>query len=135
MSLGVVYRFTQLDDVFRIPLVPYGRAGLSYYYWWISKPGGGLSEAPTDGCPDVESGDCEGDRARGGSLGWQATAGLAIRAERIDPGAEMALRNELGIEHAGLVFEFTYAKVDGFGADDKLAVGDATFFGGINFEF
>ena len=135
MSLGVVYRFTQLDDLFRIPLVPYGRAGLSYYYWWISKPGGGLSEVPTDSCPDVENGDCEGDRARGGSLGWQATAGLAIRAERIDPGAEQSLRNELGIEHAGLVFEFTYAKVDGFGADDKLAVGDATFFGGINFEF
>jgi hypothetical protein len=45
------------------------------------------------------------------------------------------LRNETGVEHAGLVFEFTYAKVDGFGASDKLSVGDATFFGGINFEF
>ena len=134
-SIGAVYRFTELDDRWRIPVVPFGRAGLSYYYWWVSKPGGGVAETPTGDCPDTEADDCEGDRARGGSFGWQATAGLAIRAERIDPDAEVSLRTELGIEHAGLVFEFTYAKVDGFGSGDKLAVGDATFFGGINFEF
>jgi hypothetical protein len=134
-SLGVVYRYTQLDDQLRIPLVPYARAGLSYYVWWVTKPGGGVAETPTDDCPDISTGDCEGDRALGGSLGWQASVGLAIRAERIDPEAEIGLRSELGIEHAGLVFEFTYAKVDGFGSSDKLAVGDATWFGGINFEF
>jgi hypothetical protein len=134
-SLGVVYRYTQLDDKLRVPIVPYGRLGLSYYTWWITGPSGDTAEAPTDDCPDIEDGDCEGDRARGGSLGWQATAGIAIRAERIDPDAEVSLRTELGIEHAGLVFEFTYAKVDGFGASKKMAVGDATFFGGINFEF
>jgi hypothetical protein len=79
--------------------------------------------------------DCEGEPGRGGSLGWQATVGLAIRAERIDPDAEQSLRNELGIEHAGLIFEYTYAVVDGFGSDEKLSVGDATWFGGLNFEF
>ena len=46
-----------------------------------------------------------------------------------------ARSTELGIEHAGLVAEMTYASVDGFGADDKLAVGDVTWFGGIHFEF
>jgi MYXO-CTERM domain-containing protein len=121
-SLGVVYRYTQLDDALGIPIVPYGRAGLSYYYWWVSRPSGGVAIV-------------DGDKGRGGSLGWQATGGLAIRAERLDPDAEISLRNELGIDHAGLVFEFTYAKVDGFGTDTKLSVGDATFFGGINFEF
>lgn len=132
-SLGVVYRFTEIDDRFRIPLVPYGRVGLSYYYWWITRPSGGTAEAPTPDCPDLEG--CEGEPGRGGSLGWQATAGIAVRAERIDPGAEQSLRNELGIEHAGLIFEYTYAVVDGFGSDEKLSVGDATWFGGINFEF
>ena len=131
-SLGVVYRFTELDDRLRIPLVPYARAGLSYYYWWVTKPGGDTASVPTADCPD--GGDCDGDPGRGGSLGWQATAGIALRAERVDPDAEAGLR-ELGIEHAGLVFEFTYAVVDGFGSDQKLSVGDATWFGGINFEF
>lgn len=132
-SLGVVYRFTELDDRFRVPLVPYGRLGLSYYYWWITRPSGGTAEVPTPDCPDLQ--DCEGDSGRGGSLGWQATVGVAIRAERIDPDAEQSLRNELGIEHAGLVVEYTYAVVDGFGSDEKLSVGDATWFGGLNFEF
>ena len=61
-----------------------------------------------------------------GSLGWQGAVGLAIRAERVDPDAEIALRTELGIEHAGLVLELAYAKVDGFGSNEKLAVGDLT---------
>lgn len=135
MTAGAVYRFTQLDDSYRVPLVPYGRLGLSYYYWSVTRPGGDLAEIPTSNCPDIESGDCEGDVARGGSWGWQGTVGLALRAERIDPDAEVALRTELGIEHAGFLFEATYAKVDGFGSDKKLALGDLTWFGGINFEF
>ena len=134
MSLGVVYRFTQLDDRLRVPVIPYARAGLSYYYWWITAPSGDVAEVPTMDCPDLGE-DCDGDKARGGSLGWQATAGLAFRLERLDPDAEVALRTELGIEHAGLFVEGTVARVDGFGSEEKLSVGDVTWFGGINFEF
>lgn len=133
MSLGVVYRYTQLDDRFHALVVPYGRIGLSYYLWWVTAPSGDIAQVPTDDCPDLDG--CSGDRARGGSLGWQASAGLALRLERIDPDTEVALRTELGIEHAGFMVEVTYAAVDGFGSDRKLAVGDATWFGGINFEF
>ncbi len=133
MSLGVVYRYTQLDDLYHIMVVPYARVGLSYYVWWVTGPGGSIAEVPTDDCPDLDG--CTGDRALGASLGWQASGGLAVRLERIDPDAEVALRTELGIEHAGFVFEGTYAKVDGFGSDKKLSVGDTTWFGGINFEF
>jgi hypothetical protein len=133
-SLGVVYRLTELDDRFRVPLVPYGRIGLSYYYWWVTGPGGSIAEVPTMDCPDL-SADCDGDKARGGSLGWQASAGLAVRLERLDPDAEVALRTELGIEHAGLAVEITYAVVNGFGSGERLRLGDATWFGGIFFEF
>lgn len=133
MSLGVVYRYTQLDDLYHIMVVPYGRVGLSYYYWWVTSPSGGIAQVPTADCPDLDG--CSGNKARGGSLGWQATGGLAVRLERIDSDAEVALRTELGIEHAGFMIEATYAKVDGFGSDKKLSVGDTTWFGGINFEF
>src|SRR5690606_22056916 len=108
-SLGVVYRFTELDDRFRIPVVPYGTAGLSYYLWWITQPDGSIAEAPTMDCPDP--GDpalnCDGNRALGSSLGWQVSLGLALRAERIDPQAAQSLSNEYGIEHAGLYAELT----------------------------
>jgi hypothetical protein len=134
MSLGLVYRFTWLDDLYHTVVVPYGRVGLSYYVWWVTGPSGSIAEVPTTDCPDLAE-DCTGDRALGASWGWQASAGLAFRLERLDRDAEVALRTELGIEHAGLVVEATWANVDGFGSEKKLSVGDTTWFGGINFEF
>lgn len=133
-SLGLVYRFTALDDRFKVPLVPYGKLGLSYYLWWVRQPNGDLAEVPTADCADLTE-MCDGDEAFGASIGWQATLGLALRAERLDPSAEVSLRNELGIEHAGFFFELLYANVDHFGADDRLTVGDLTWQAGITFEF
>ncbi len=136
-SFGVVYRFTRLDEEFGIPIVPYGRASLSYYLWFFSDPSGDFSEAPTSGCmsPGSSGSTCTVNRARGGSLGYQATIGIALRAERLDPAAEVSLRTQMGIEHAGFFVELLAAQVDGFGSDKKLSVGDTTWFGGINFEF
>ncbi len=133
-SVGLVYRFTQLADNTWVPLVPYGRAGLAYYLWWVDAPGSGVAEAPADppGCQDPQR--CNADHAIGASLGYQVSVGLAIRAEALDPAAERGLMQE-GIEHAGFYGELQYAKVDGFGADDKLTVGDLTWFAGMNFEF
>lgn len=133
MSAGIVYRFTALDDRWRIPLVPYARAGLSYYLWWITAPDGSIAEVPTADCPDLNG--CDGNRALGASLGWQVSLGMSLRAERFDPQAELSLRNELGIEHAGLYAELVHASVDGFGSDTRLHVGDTTWFAGVNFEF
>lgn len=133
-NLSAVYRFTALDDRYRIPLVPYGRLGLSYYLWWVTRPDGSVARVSTADC-NVDTMDCSGNKARGGSLGWQGSIGLAIRAERLDPDAGVSLRNQLGIEHAGMFAELTLAQVDGFGASDKLSVGDLFWAAGINFEF
>lgn len=132
-SIGGIYRFTMLDDEWHVPLVPYARLGLSYYLWWITAPDGSVARAPTDDCPDLDG--CRGDRALGASLGWEASVGLALRAERLDPQSARSLRNDLGIEHAGFYAELLYADVNGFGAEDKLHVGAFTWFAGVNFEF
>jgi hypothetical protein len=129
-SLGAVYRFTYLDDQWHVPVVPYAKLGLSYYLWWISAPGGSLSEYRPPNCTD-----CDSDRALGASLGWQGSVGLAIRAERLDPQSARSLRNDLGINHAGFYAELMYADVSGFGAEGKLHVGALTWFAGLNFEF
>jgi hypothetical protein len=133
LSASAVYRLTLLDDRANVPLVPYGKLGLSYYLWWVTRPDGSTSSACEN--PGDDPATCDQTDARGGSLGFQATVGLALRAERIDPDAGVHLRNELGIEHAGIFAELTYANVDGFGSDTKLAVGDLTWFAGVNFEF
>ncbi|MBT8495921.1 MAG: hypothetical protein KJO07_22950 [Deltaproteobacteria bacterium] len=122
-TLSAVYRLTLLDDQLGIPVVPYGRLGLAYYYWQITRPGGDLAETDSGG------------KGRGGSLGWQGSIGVAVRAERIDEAAAASLRNEFGVDHAGFYAELNLAEVDGFGSGSKLSVGDFTWFAGVNFEF
>ncbi|MFN0252885.1 MAG: MXAN_2562 family outer membrane beta-barrel protein [Kofleriaceae bacterium] len=125
-----VYRFTWLDDNHGIPVVPYVRGGLSYYIWWM-RTNGKTSEACWDG---TNTPDCDADKAVGATIGVQGSIGLAIRAERVDAAAASAMRQG-GIMHAGFYAELQMAKVDGFGSEFKLSVGDTTWFAGVNFEF
>ncbi len=120
-AVTAVYRLTVLDDNWGIPLVPYARGGLSYYVWWF-RTNGRTSRTEA------------GDKARGGTLGVQGAIGLSIRAERVDSDAASSMRAS-GIHHAGFYAELSLAKVDGFGSDSKLSVGDATWFAGVDFEF
>lgn len=122
VAASVIYRLTLLDDEWGIPLVPYLRGGLAYYIWWNTRPSGAISTVPPD------------NKARGASLGLQGSLGLAVRAERIDPTAAASMRDG-GIYHAGFYVEYQLGWVDGFGSEKKLAVGDDTWFAGVNFEF
>jgi len=130
LAITGVYRFTWLDDNYGIPVVPYVRAGVSYYLWWI-KTNGDTSTACWDGTHDPT---CDADKAIGGTIGVQGSIGLAIRAERVDAAAATSMRQG-GIQHAGFYAELSLAKVDGFGRDEKLSVGDTTWFAGVDFEF
>ncbi len=137
-SLNAVARYSGLDDEWGIPLVPYVRAGLGYYVWWVDAPDGTVAEVYEDGngdmCdPAVDDG-CTANKARGASAGVVGSLGLEIRAERIDPAAAASMRDS-GLYHAGFYAEYQLAKVDGFGRAGKLAVGDSTFYVGIDFEF
>jgi len=134
-SVGAVYRLTALDDRWGIPVIPYGKLGLSYYLWWVRDPNDKLARAQKDAMCDPTMGDCPTTRALGASIGWQGSVGIDIRAERLDSSAELGLRNELGVEHAGFFIELLYANVDHFGAKDRLNVGDTTWQAGISFEF
>ncbi|HTR52182.1 MAG TPA: MXAN_2562 family outer membrane beta-barrel protein [Kofleriaceae bacterium] len=124
-AITASYRFTTLDDDYGIPIVPYVRAGLSYYAWWQT----------TDGDLGVVT-EMDGTRnkAEGASLGVQGTLGVAIRAERIDDSAAKAMQDS-GLYHAGFFGELQAASVNGFGNSKKLSVGDTTGFAGVDFEF
>jgi hypothetical protein len=122
------YRFTWLDENYSIPVVPYVRGGIAYYPWWVSAPAGGFAEI----C-DSNGANC-GNRALGASLGVQGSFGISIRAESISASTAQSIRQS-GFQHIGIYGELSIAKVDGFGSDKKLSVGDRTWFGGINFEF
>jgi hypothetical protein len=132
LAATVGYRFTYLDDMYGIPVIPYVRGGISYYAWWMKAPNGNVSKV----CEEMSvDGTCaKEDKAYGGSLGFQGSIGIAVRAERVDADATTSMRSS-GIDHAGFYAELQYAKVDGFGSESKLSVGDNTWFAGVDFEF
>lgn len=133
LAATVTYRFTWLDDQYGIPVVPYVRGGLSYYAWWLRAPNGNLSHVcKNDAMPPC--GDDNDNPSKGASFGFQGSVGITIRAERLDADAAMSMRNS-GLMHAGFYAELQYAKVDGFGSETKLSVGDNTWFAGVDFEF
>ena len=116
--------------------MPYVRAGFGYYAWWITAPDGNFATVCTNGSytMGVPTPGCTLNHADGGSLGIVGSIGIQVRAERIDASAAQSMR-ESGLLHAGIFAEYSLAKVDGFGSDTKLSVGDNTFFGGVDFEF
>ncbi|HEY4245132.1 MAG TPA: MXAN_2562 family outer membrane beta-barrel protein [Kofleriaceae bacterium] len=128
------FRFTYLDEGYGIPIVPYVKGGLSYYTWEVSGPNG-FARVCSDGMrTDLEPGCKPSNKALGASAGIQGSIGINVRAERIDAAAVRSMRTS-GIQHAGFYAEYGFAWVDGFGSSKKLAVGDNTFWLGVDFEF
>jgi len=123
VSLSAIYRFDYYlvrDD---FPLVPYAKLGLDWNYWQI-----------TDGNGDIAI-DSMGGRARGGTLGWHAAAGLAVVIDRLDPEAAKAFDVEMGVNHSALVFEYGHYDVSGLVESNRLHVGDTTWTLGLLVEF
>jgi hypothetical protein len=118
------YRFEMLADRFRVPLVPYARAGLGYGFWWATKGGRGDTSITQDG-----------QKARGGSIGWQANLGMMLRLDFIDRAAAVDLDRNTGINHTYVFAEWQFSHLDGFGSAKRLSVGDDTFLVGFALAF
>jgi hypothetical protein len=118
-----VYRGDQLWRLLGIPLVPYGKIGLNYTFWNIYDGNELIAENPGGG------------RGRGGTLGWQAAAGLSLVLDIIDLGSSRELDSETGINQTHLFVEYVKYEVSGLGQSNKLRVGDTTWLAGLMFEF
>jgi hypothetical protein len=132
ITTGVVYRFSWLDDELGIPVVPYAKLGLASYVWQFLRPSRNLDGVLES--PACRTGPCLADRTRGMTLGWQWTLGLSVRLDMLDRWSARDLRED-GIHHAAVFVEIVGARVDDFGANDALDVGDTTWFAGMNVEF
>jgi hypothetical protein len=119
-----VYRADQLWRLWGIPLVPYGKVGLNYTFWNIYDGNELVAENPGGG-----------GRGRGGTLGWQAAAGLSLVLDIIDLGSARELDSETGINQTHVFAEYVKYEASGLGQKNKLHVGDSTWLAGLLFEF
>jgi len=116
------YRFELLADRFKVPLVPYVRAGLAHGFW-LEKKGGNFST------------NSAGQQSRGSSWGWQANLGLMLRLDFIERAAAIDLDRMTGINHTYVFGEWQFSRINGFGSDKAMSVGADTFLVGLAIEF
>ena len=88
---------------YRVPLVPTLKIGLDYYLWRIGDSGGDVATA-------------NGAMARGGKLGWHASAGLNLLLDPLAASRAASMERKWGIANTYLFGEFLHTDVDGFGA-------------------
>ncbi|HLT37693.1 MAG TPA: MXAN_2562 family outer membrane beta-barrel protein [Enhygromyxa sp.] len=122
ITLLLGYRFELLADRFRVPLVPYARGGVAHGFW-IEKKGGKLVT------------NAAGQQSRGSSWGWQVNLGLMLRLDFIERAAATDLDRLTGINHTYIFGEWQFSRLDGFGSDKAMSIGDDTFLVGLAIEF
>ena len=120
----LIYRFDVVQRRYGIPLVPFGKVGLSYTLWSISN---GNGKTATSDKPE--------GKGRGGTPGWLAGVGLAFNLGVLDPSAARSLDNESGVNDTYLFIEYDHLDSSGLGRKNTLNVGDDTWVGGLLFEF
>lgn len=123
LSLLIVYRFELLADRFKVPLVPYAKAGAGYGVWWTKN---GNGDVPTNRA---------GNKGVGGVWGWQLNAGGMLRLDFIERASAKRLDQTTGINHTYLFGEYQLNRLDNFGVGESISVGDSTWFAGLAIEF
>lgn len=123
VSALVSYRFELLADRFKVPLVPYLKAGPTYALYWAR-----------DGRRNIAR-DEEGDKGLGGVWGYTLNAGMMIRLDFIERSAAKKLDQTTGINHTYVFGEFSFNRLDNLGIGNSISVGSATWFAGFAIEF
>jgi len=123
VSLLAVYRMDVFAERWSVPLVPYAKLGLNYTFWKV-----------TDGNGDVAT-LTQGGRGAGGTAGWQASAGLALQLDILDPASMRELDSETGLNHMYAFWEYAHVDASGLGMGNRLHLGDNTWSAGLLLEF
>lgn len=123
ISALLVYRFELAADFFRVPLVPYAKAGLTYAFWWVKDGSGHIAR------------NTRGEKGSGGVVGWQINPGVMLRMDFLERSAAKKLDQSTGINHTYLFGEFQLTRLRNFGAGNFIDLGDKTFFAGLAIEF
>jgi hypothetical protein len=123
-DLVAVFRADVLYRSFRVPLVPYVKAGLAYAIWRASNSLG-TSRSKSGGVLGV-----------GSSLGTHVAVGLALNLNQFDEYAARGFDESLGVNGTYVFGEWTREDLTGLGIQhDPMRVGGMSWTFGLAIEF
>ncbi len=116
-----VLRVDVFNREFKVPLIPYGKAGVGVGLWRASNDSGTSTSGGVDG--------------KGATWGTHFALGIGLSLNWLDRRAARGLDGAIGINDTQLFFEWMWMNLNGFSATDKLYVGASTFSAGLSFAF
>jgi hypothetical protein len=122
LSASAVLRGDYLLQAFQVPLVPFAKVGLDYYYW-SNKKNGEFTKFPN------------GNDVRGGTAGVHANLGLAFDLNALDPKGGVGMDHSFGINHSYLFAEAELAQVNDFNSGESFDFSTTLINIGLAFEF
>jgi hypothetical protein len=120
----VTYRFDYFATEYNIPLVPYVRASLDRYQWWVMNGAGSTANA-------------NGLSGSGATNGYSFSGGLAFLLNFLDPGVAREMDRDLGINQTYIFVDATKSYIKDFGSSRSWDLSDesTTLAGGLLFVF
>ncbi|MFL5261093.1 MAG: MXAN_2562 family outer membrane beta-barrel protein, partial [Anaeromyxobacteraceae bacterium] len=120
----LTYRFDFLARLYNIPIVPFGRASLERYQWWVLNGQGNTANS-------------QGLAGRGATNGYSFSGGAAFLLDFLDSGVARDMDRDLGINDTYVFVDFTKSFVKDFGSSQSWNLSDerVTISGGLMFVF
>ncbi len=114
----LTWRLDVLWEKLNVPLVPYARASLQRYNWWITGPGGKTSKS-------------------GATNGYAYGGGVGLVLDLLDPMLARELDTDYGVNHSMLILDVQQSKVNDFGSASSFDLSDSrlTYSVGLLFVF
>jgi hypothetical protein len=124
LRASLTYRFDLLARLYGVPLVPYGRASLDRYQWWVLNGAGSTANA-------------NGIGGSGGTNGYSFSGGVAFLLDFLDQGVARDMDRDLGINDTYLFVDFAKSFITDFGSSKSWNLSDerVTISGGLMFVF
>jgi hypothetical protein len=131
-SLGVVYKFDWFWRRWKVPLVPFVRAGFDVVFWNVQAATKQARKNPGDKyVPSL----LPNNFAQGATYGWHVNPGLMIALDWIEPNAARSAYTFTGMKGSYLTFEWNFSYIDDFGKAGSWDLSASTFLAGLAVEF
>jgi len=126
LQLSLVYRWDWAAVEHGVPLVPYGKVGLTGAIWWATDAKDSISNARV--------GDA-GREGQGLTLGWHAAVGVMFLLDVFSESMSIGFDNESGVNNSYIFAEYQHTSLDDFGSGKSLVLSDDALSFGLAFEF
>lgn len=126
LQVSVVYRWDWAAVEHGVPLVPYGKVGVTGAFWWATDA--------KDDISNTQNG-TGGREGRGLTWGWHASAGLMFLLDVFSSSMAIGFDSESGVNNSYIFAEYQHTSLDDFGSAKSIVLSDDALSFGLAFEF